>query len=405
MSGLAPFLMFPNVNRYLTAASAAGIVLLWLARWQARGSITRRTPLDGFILILMLMLPVAMWVSPLPAQSIEALCRVLLGVALYYSIVNGVNDERAWRFTLDVAVVAGLAIALIGLLAADWGQSKIPLLDPIYQLFPSLAGSLGFLASEADSTPGSFHPNLIGAALALLLPIVAARCLTARSRIARIAIGLAALVMAMVLVLTQSRLAMASLALAASVTALRLFPRLLFPFIGLALAAMFAVLAIGPANVFTALTPAFSATGFGSWQSRIGLWEAGLRMLTDFPFTGVGLSTFYPAVTYLYPINVPSAWIFGHAHEIYLQMGLDLGWPGLIGFVGVMVTALVRGWPNRQEASRAIRLHRAAAWTSLLAYALFGLFDGLPMWTKPGFLIWIVWAWISLGIIHRPYEG
>jgi hypothetical protein len=34
---------------------------------------------------------------------------------------------------------------------------------------------------------------------------------------------------------------------------------------------------------------------------------------------------------------------------------------------------------------------------------LFGLFDGLPMWTKPGVLIWVLiaWAMISADVVSE----
>ena len=396
-AALAPFLMFPALSPYLTAAAALGVAVLWFARWIARGAVTRRTPLDGLMLLVMAMLPVAMWASPMPEQSATAACRVLLGIALYFALVNTVTDARALRRTLWIALAGGVAIALAGLVTTDWNADKIPLLEPIYPLLPNLSHLLGPLASEQDSTPGAFHPNLIGAALAVLLPVTAALFVTSRLRAARAAIGAGALIMALVLALTQSRLGMASLIVASGVTAWRLKPRWRRWVVGLVTLAGLAVVLAGPGRVVSALTANLSAQGFGSWESRVVVWQGALHVLADFPYTGIGLSTFYPAATYLYAFDVSPTWAFGHTHQTYLQMGVDFGWVGLIAFVGMLIVALQIGWPGRNAPAGAERTVRAGIWTSLLTYALFGVFDGLPLWTKPGFVIWVLLAWVMIG--------
>lgn len=403
---LAPFLLFPAVNAYLTAAAALGVGVLWLARWAARGAVTRRTPLDGFILIMMLMVPVAMWASPLPEQSTPAACRVLLGIALYFAVVNTVSSELALRRTLSLALAGGALIALVGLVTTDWTEDKIPFLEPIYPYLPNLSHLLGPLASEQDSTPGAFHPNFVGATLAVLLPLTPTLFVATRRRAERAAVAVGGLVMLFVLVLTQSRLGIASLLAAGGVSILRLEPRLRRPVLALAATASLVIVLVGPGRVMTGLTSAFSAQGFGSWESRVAVWQGALHVLTDFPFTGIGLTTFYPAATYLYAFDVPATWAFGHTHETYLQMGVDFGWVGMIAFVGMLIIALRIGWPERTASVGVVKTLRVGMWICLLTYALFGLFDGLPLWTKPGFIVWVLLAWAVVGdrIQHASNE-
>jgi O-antigen ligase len=392
---LVPFLVFSTLNAFLTAFAAGSVAVLWLARWIARGAVTRRTPLDVFILGLLVMTPIALWASPLPRLSVEAACRVIAGVALYYAWVNAVESEHIFRITLMLAVVGGLAVALAGLAASDWNQNKIPFLEPVYSLLPNLSHLFGALASEQDSTPGAFHPNFIGATLAMLIPIASAVWVTSRQRIARIATALVVFTMLVVLLLTQSRLSMAALTLASGVVFLRVIPSLRRPALVLAGVGGVAIALIGPQRVLEALTPSVAATGFGTWEARVALWRVAFQILVDFPFTGIGLAAFYPAATYLYAVGVPPTWAFGHTHETYLQMGMDFGVVGLIAFAAMLLNGLRLGWP-RSGGNDLGRL-RIGVWTGLLTYILFGIFDGIPMWTKPGFLIWLLLAWVVVG--------
>jgi len=396
VAALVPFLVFPTLNPYLTTAALLGVAMLWGIRWVGQGAVTRRTPLDGLMLILMLMVPVALWVSPLPQQSAEAACRVLAGVALYFALANSRVDEGLWRATLALAVLGGLVVALVGLVASDWNQDKIPFLEPVYALLPDLSHLLGPLASESDSTPGAFHPNFIGATLAILIPIAAAVMTTLQRRAIRRAAIAVLVVMLVVLLLTQSRLSMVALALASAAAVLRERPRWRRAALGLGVVLGLSILLIGFERVVDVLTPSVAAAGFGSWNSRVAVWQAALQALADFPFTGIGLAAFYPAVTYLYAVRVPPTWAFGHTHEVYLQVGMDFGVAGLIAFVVLIVQGLRLGWPARDETDPLRRL-RIGVWTALLTYALFGVFDGVPMWTKPGFLIWVVLGWVMMG--------
>lgn len=397
---LAPFLLFPTISPSLTVSAALGIILLWIARWNSRGVVTRRTPLDGYILIIMLMIPIAIWASPLAEQSVVAASRILLGIALYYSFVNTIERERIFRFVLMFIMVGGVVVALVSLGATDWRQGKIPLLNPIYEYLPDWSHLLGPLVADNDSSPGTFHPNLIGVSLAMILPLAIALFLSAQHRLERTTIGLSIFVMIIILILTQSRLGMAALVAASSITLLAVRPRLRRPALLLFGIIALILIFLGPDRVINVLTSNFAGRGFGSWDSRVTVWANALRVIGDFPFTGIGLSTFYPVATYMYVFDFSPTWIFGHTHGIYLQMGVDFGLAGFLSFLGIMLTALVLGHPFRRDKhASSLRTLRAGVWTSLLTYALFGLFDGLPLWTKAGFLIWVILALTMIG--HR----
>ncbi|MFH1927743.1 MAG: hypothetical protein ABIK79_06170, partial [Chloroflexota bacterium] len=68
-----------------------------------------------------------------------------------------------------VSVLGGVGIALLGLLTSDWHTNKLPFLAPVYSHLPRISLP-AFLAGSSDAQAGLFHPNMIGGALALLIP-------------------------------------------------------------------------------------------------------------------------------------------------------------------------------------------------------------------------------------------
>ena len=78
---------------------------------------------------------------------------------------------------------------------------------------------------------------------------------------------------------------------------------------------------------------------------RIKIWTRGLGYMTDRPVLGVGMSNFQVAEGTISPLarlqerGIGVRW--GAAHNIFVQVGAELGFPGLLLFVGWMVSVFV----------------------------------------------------------------
>jgi len=68
-------------------------------------------------------------------------------------------------------------------------------------------------------------------------------------------------------------------------------------------------------------------------DARLGLWEAGLRMVRDHPLAGVGLGNFKHAVG---DYGEAEGDVWRMAHNAYLEIAAEMGLPGLAAFVGVI---------------------------------------------------------------------
>lgn len=108
-----------------------------------------------------------------------------------------------------------------------------------------------------------------------------------------------------------------------------------------ALAASVAYLALVgrlSATVVPTQLPSTALVGADAWGERalslrtlVGrpeLWSSALYGIQDFPFTGMGMNTFRQVVHVLYPLfSISPEMDIGHAHNEFLQAGLDLGIP------------------------------------------------------------------------------
>ncbi|MCG2770335.1 MAG: hypothetical protein L6435_18460 [Anaerolineae bacterium] len=141
-----PPLWLPGAVPALVPLSFALLAALVLCRWivNRRWIVGRRpvpsTPMDWPILVILLMLPVGLWASPLPEISWVVFCRILLGIALFYGLVGNVRSERQISLVMAVSVLGGVGIALLGLLTSNWSTAnKLPFLAGVYAYLPRIS--------------------------------------------------------------------------------------------------------------------------------------------------------------------------------------------------------------------------------------------------------------------------
>ena len=115
-------------------------------------------------------------------------------------------------------------------------------------------------------------------------------------------------------------------------------------------------------------------TGYG----RITLWKAGLRMMIDHPFTGVGLGRYQAAYGYEYHREDDRAWRV--AHNNYITLGAETGIAGFLLFFYLLYTVFKENYHIRTSLGMAgmenhlIYYLSKALTASLCAFCIGGLF-------------------------------
>ena len=400
---ITPLLLFPSLRPTWTAVALGLLALVWIARAIVAREPWPVTPFNAALLLFCLTIPLAVWASASPDLTLPKLLGLILGLAAFRVVAFSAVTDTGRGLALAVFVLLGLAMWALGLLGI-----RLAALAPLVQRMPAAVVSLPGAPDQG------INPNQLAGVLVLYLPFAfAIILLELRQRRILLALLLSVVALAAVatLILTRSRsgwvgLAVATLALVLMLIAVhgRRFLR------RAALAVTVVVLAAAlvggaillPQHLGQRGTTVPSERQVGdvmeqlSFDSRIEIWSRALYALQDFPFTGVGLGTFRRVVNLLYPLFlVPPDTDIGHAHNIFLQVGVDLGLGGLIAYVALLIVAGVAAWQTARAASVGIRFLALGLLAALIGLNVYGFADALAPGSKPGLAFWLVLGLIA----------
>ena len=360
----------PSQTLALVTMALAAAWLVGLLAGLARDC---RGPADWPLAFIALWLPVNYWASADKPSSIAAAANVLAGIALFYLVLAVGRVARRPRWPLYGFLLVGAGLLLAVLLVPDGLRGRLPIPAALLAL--------------ARRIPDTVNANVLAGAL-LPAAIMAAALTLAPGRwpvrVAGIALAAAATA---VMMLGASRGALMGLAvgLLALFVALGGWHRLG----GLAIAAAAAVIVwrVGPLTLLELLGKGGAA---GSLAGRLEIWSRAFYALQDFVFTGIGIGTFHLVIPLLYPyFTVGFDTPIGHAHNLLLQIGVDLGLPGLIAYATILILSLwVVGWTAATSPDRQQRFVAAGLLGALVGVLAHGLFDAVLWGAKPAFVLW-----------------
>jgi putative inorganic carbon (HCO3(-)) transporter len=374
----------------------------WLYYWRASGEALPSTPLNAALLLWNTALLVGMVVTADPDLTLPKATGLILGFATWRYFAVIIRGRKQLWLAVGIFVLTGLGMSALGMVSADWRHE----IEFVRRLLPFLPPQLLTLPGAPDL---GVHTNELAAVTLFLFPLGVASVLgwklLPRGRKALAVSGALALASGLLLLWTQSRSGwMGALA---AVMLLWLLWTILLPDGSrwrrpslLALAAFTLVVLVAGIRLWPRLwaadNPEISAeTAIGTFSTmafRYEVWEWAIVALGDFPFTGTGLGTFRRVASRLYPIAYSTD--IAHAHNIFLQVGLDTGLPGLIGYLALLAVSGVMVWKmaQRQDLFRPLALGLLA---TVVALHVYGLTDALAPGAKPAVLFWMVLGLLS----------
>ncbi len=390
---------------------ALGVAMLfWGMRWLAYGRPTIPTPVEWPVVLLLLMLPVTLWITAFPDVTRVQVYRLLTGIALCYALANWSASAARLRLLLAGTLLAGLGLALVAPLSSGWRFDLLP---------AQMAALYAPYAQHVSDIADTINPNVIAGQLIILLPIPLAmllwggRWLDWGMRLVALPV---VLVMTGILLLTQSRGALVALG-AVLITMIMLRWRygwfvLLMTFIVSGIAVHFGdtrfileavmsnqtVGAVVARLVDARLIPeaVISNQTTGGVEVRMQIWARAISMIQDFPLTGVGMGAFPELTSTMYPVFVIPGKV-DHAHNLFLQVAVDLGIPGLIAWLSILLLVCVAAWQVYRHGVMQHNGWLAGAGAGLLAsqvaLVVHGLTDAVT-WgmVRPAPLVWGIWG-------------
>lgn len=370
----------------LLPAAVIVAAIFWFIRWLAYGRFSLRTPADGWILLLTLTIPLTLFVTIVPEKTIPQALRLLSGIAFYYAVVNWAGSTKQLQIIAYALIMAGFLLALSAPLSVQWSIGKLPFIPTdIYQRF-------------ALFVMDTIHPNVMGGVLALLLPLSVAYLLfnwSAYHLAMRSLLAIATTGMLAALILSQSRSAWLAVGAALLlILYLRRWWAALGLFLIFCIIAGFITYRVGTEVVLDLF---FTSQTIDGISGRQEIWRRGIYMIQDFPITGIGMGSFSEMAALLYPFYLVEQTYPLHAHNLFLQVGVDLGIPGLIAWLAVFLTIVVSCIQlfrfERGQGDGQILSISAGLLASQLALGINGLTDAVT-WgmVRPAPLVWVLWG-------------
>lgn len=324
--------------------------------------------------------------------------KFVLGVLLYFSVVNCVRTHAQARLVLRGLILSGGLAALVALALWAMGDAlALRLLVGLGRLgYPTGGRVLRYVEDDPSGLERaiglSVDPNSFGGMLALVLALAAAQLVAQRPILRRWVLGGAVGLMAVALLLTFSRAALLGTVIAAAFLASVRYRRLWWVLAGAGLAGALLLLGLGYAEAF--VTRVVSGLQFRdqAQQMRLAEFENALAIIRRYPAFGIGFG------------SAPDLDLTAGVSNIYLAIAQRMGLVGLAAFLGIVAAwfaRTLRALPQLEEERASWVLGCQAGIVAALAVGLADHYFFNIEFSHMGALFWGV-AGLAVAIIDLP---
>ncbi len=316
--------------------------------------------------------------------------RLLVGIVFFYAIVNWSSTSTRNGYLVTGIFLTGLGLSALATVSVDWTIGKITLIPAsIYQYFSILVSD-------------QINPNVLAGSLVLLFPVPAAILAfnwKGMTRVNRLLASVSALAMLLMIMLSQSRSAWIALGVSLLVLAALRWRW------GWVVGLSTVIVMIVTMQWFRASTLGFYMLGGfqGVINTRIGIWSRAVYLLKNLPISGIGFGNFPEFTSIFYPLQESGGNAIPHAHNLYLQIGLDMGMPGMLSWLAVWMAVIACAWnlikhskgsqPEFKGQYQLLRGAAAGLFASQIALGVNGVVDVL-IWgmVRSAPLVWGLWG-------------
>ena len=350
------------------------------------------SPLTSLIILLLCMMAIGFWVSSEKARSLTIVGYSIFGIVLYSALLRWPSKIETIKKITWLLLACGVGLISITPFILLWrADSRIfdtALTIPLQQLQLSVGETI--------------HPNIMAGGIVVILPVAISIVFFEKKRLSPFPFTFYLMVvmgMTIVLFLTQSRGALLALSVVFVLSFTFYQPRFVLIILTgcVILVVIYSYLAYPQFSYY--MQTVFNA--LPGIEGRLEIWQTSLTAIADFPFTGIGIGIFTTVIPLLYPLSFPIE-SYPHAHNLFLQIALDLGLPGLIAYLALLINLIAMLIVTLRKAPRHTMIHTLAigAAGSLVGMLTHGLLDAVTWGTKLSFLPWILFALITQLFLH-----
>ncbi|NLW21711.1 MAG: hypothetical protein GXY88_00405 [Tissierellia bacterium] len=318
-------------------------------------------------------------------QSIVKLIVYILAFLFLFLAINLIDSKQKLYYLILALIIAATIVGLYGLYQYRTGMElKESWIDR--EQNPDIKARV---ISTFD------NPNILAEYLILTIPITFALLYNTDSMFKKLLFLISMAIQGLCIILTFSRGGWLGLFLALLVFAIFIDRKLLLLYVlgGLGL------IVFNPTAIMTRLSTIGSIED-SSNAYRIPLWKATLLMIKDYWVNGAGLG--FNSFRALYPRYMRQGIVAVHSHNIFLQLFVEIGIFGLIGFIvfvfnsiRISLITFVKGMDIK------IRRISVAVFASILGILLHGLVDYIFFNDRILMMFWIL---VSTGLVGYILE-
>ena len=358
-------------------------IWMWVTPWMV-----------AFLLLCGLAVLVTPDITGYPTRGWGMLARPVLGMAWVIFFMDVVRVTGRLNSLLHIFIALGLLLGYYALTATQWDLSKSGFFE----------GGILWLDNLPDLTLfATLNPNEVAGVMVWLLPVVALAVAYPLHTVWRILAGIATVMLVMALLFGQSRSALLGLGGASVlvVGGLSLAGRVR-AWVVAAVAAVIFVVVVG--SLFLLQGGGLSQRDQATASERFAYWDSAFDMIGDYPLTGVGMNMYrdfsFPnpqtgrTVRDDYPVIAENPYP-PHTHNEFIQIATDLGLPGLVVWVGLYLVAGAIAWRIWTVGIGWERWVAGALASGLIAHAIYGMTDAIPVWDRFAFVFWMVYGGLA----------
>jgi putative inorganic carbon (hco3(-)) transporter len=285
--------------------------------------------------------------------ALKILIIFMMGASVYLVASQTVRSPD------EVQAVLWAAAVSVGIIGAYTAVSSM--IEGVSSVQASAGGGSYDRAAELFGSP-----NLLGGFLALAIPPIVALAASENHWWRRLSGYVLVIAAMMGLAFTYSRGAW----IGTAVGLLALLPVLKRGRLALGLALTVAILTTA-GNVLVRVQTVAAPGRDPAFISRQEIWHTALRLVAEHPLRGVGLGNFQVAYGNLMVPDLPlipySLTLPEQAHNLFLNLAVEIGLVGAGAFAWLLAVALLRAWQVRRFADRRVKIWSAGLAAGLVA--------------------------------------
>ncbi|MCD6291701.1 MAG: O-antigen ligase family protein [Anaerolineae bacterium] len=342
---ILPFATFPFkigfTPTFLDVALMA-LFFVWLARLAAGRERELETSSIGMAVLLFLGLALVAFArgltyTRLTMTVLRHFVEIILGIAVFFLVINNVRDLAQIEDVMRVLILAGLGAAAIGVILYVIPEAwTVRILNALGRFgYPGGYGALRYIednpANPMRAIGTSVDPNVLGGLMILVTAATAPQIAERKPVLPRWLIAAALATEALCLYLTYSRGSLVGLAAALFLLGIVRYRRLLV----LGLIGGGLLLLLPQAHTYVSHFLAGIRGQDRATQMRFGEYKDALRLISDYPWFGVGF------------VGAPRIDLYIGVSNLYLLIAEETGLIGLAAFLLTMLSFfwhLVASW-------------------------------------------------------------